>query len=54
MKKFKDLFEEIAADQKLPKGQKKPEKYLKPVSKGEQEFDLKDTRFKEYIDFKFI
>ena len=38
MKKFKNLFEEIAADQKLPKGQKKPEKYLKPVSKGEQEF----------------
>ena len=38
MKKLKDLFEEIAADQKLPKGQKKPEKYLKPVSKGEQEF----------------
>jgi hypothetical protein len=38
MKKFKDLFEEIAADQKPAKGQKKPEKYLKPVSKGEQEF----------------
>jgi hypothetical protein len=38
MKKFKDLFEEIAADQTPPKGQKKPEKYLKPVSKGEQEF----------------
>ena len=38
MKKFKNLFEEIAADQTPPKGQKKPEKYLKPVSKGEQEF----------------
>ena len=38
MKKFKDLFEEIAADQTPPKGQKKPDKYLKPVSKGEQEF----------------
>jgi|TARA_R110000803_G_C11863801_1_gene307519 hypothetical protein len=38
MKKFKDLFEEIAADMKPAKGDKKPPKYLKPVSKGEQEF----------------
>lgn len=38
MKKFKELVEEIAADQKPPKGQKKPDKYLKPVSKGEQDF----------------
>ena len=49
MKKFKDLFEEIAADQKLPKGQKKPEKYLKPVSKGEQEFaDMHKVDKKDY------
>ena len=49
MKKFKDLFEEIAADQKLPKGPKKPEKYLKPVSKGEQEFaDMHKVDKKDY------